>query len=327
MHILNRASALARAGVAAIVLSAVSGFALAQTYPDKPVKIIMPWADGFPASSVRLYADRLAERYKQPMVVEVRPGAGGEVAAKAVVPAPKDGYTLLGTGSSIAIRTVMDEKNVDPDKELQPIAQLVTTPYVIVAKAGKYASISDFLASARARPGKTNFASAGVGTGMHFLGELININANIDMVHIPYATGSRQLQGLLSGDVEVAIISLVTAWPQIKAGTLDALAVSTTTRSKTLPKVPTLKEAGIGGIPSMGAWIALFGPKNMDPAVVKSLSTHVQAIAADPAVIETALGWGAEIPDTSMAALQEVIAAETKSWRRLVKEKNLTGGN
>lgn len=323
MHTLSRAAMVAKRTFAGLALLVIANSAAAQGYPDKPIRIIMPWVDGFPASSVRLYADRLAERYKRPVVVEVKSGAGGEVAARQVVPAPNDGYTLLGTGSSIAIRTVVDNKNVDPDKELQPIAQLVTTPYVIVAKAGKYKSIGDFLASAKAAPGKMNFASAGVGTGMHFLGELINGNAGINMVHVPYQTGSRQLQGLMSGDVDIAIISLVTAWPQIKAGALDALAVSSAARSKSMPNVPTLLEAGVKGIPSIGAWIALFGPRNMDPAVVQSLSEAIRSIASDPTVVETVSGWGGEIPDTRTAALEEVIAAETKSWARLVKEKNL----
>lgn len=311
---------------AGIVLLATCSAGFAQTWPDKPIRIVMPWSDGFPANSIRLYANGLGERYKQPVVVEVKPGAGGEVAARQVLSAPKDGYTLLGTGSSVAIRAVVDDKSVDPEKDLQPIAQLVTTPYVIVAKTGKYGNIANFLGNAQSAPGKINFASAGVGTGMHFLGELINTNAKINIVHIPYPTGSRQLQAVLAGDVEIAIISLVTAWPQIKAGALEALAVSSTRRSKALPNVPTLVEAGVKDIPDMGAWIALFGPKGMDQAIVRSLSERIRAIANEPATLDTVAGWGAELPDTRVAALEEVIAAEKKSWGRLVKEKNLGTG-
>lgn len=300
-----------------------AGVAGAQTYPDKPVKIMMPWADGFPANATRLYGKELAERFKQPMVVDVRAGAGGELAAKQVILAPGDGYQLLSTGSSITIRAVSDKNNADAERDLKPIAQLVTTPYVIVAKAGKYGNFKGFLDAARANPGSINFASAGVGTGMHYLGELLNVNADVNIVHVPYNTGSRQLQAVLAGDVQVAIISLVTALPQINAGQLEALAVSSHKRSRVAAGVPTLLEAGIKGVPDIGAWIALFGPKNLDPAVARSLSEKIAAIAADPAVMQTVASWGADIPDTRPAYLEEIIRAEKATWARLMKEKNL----
>jgi tripartite-type tricarboxylate transporter receptor subunit TctC len=297
--------------------------ARAQAYPDKPVKVLMPWLDGFPANSTRLYTKELTERLKQQVIVDVRPGAGGEVAAKQVISAPPDGYTLLSTGSSITIRAVSDANNADGERDLRPIAQLVTTPYVIVAKAGTYGTFANFLAAARANPGKINYASAGVGTGMHFLGELLNANAGIQTVHVPYATGSRQLQAVLAGDVQIAIISLVTAWPQVKAGQFEALAVSSHKRSRVAGQVPTLLEVGIKDVPDIGAWIALFGPRNMDAATVKLLSDHIAAIAATPAVIETVTSWGADIPDTRSAYLEEVIRSEKQTWARLIKEKAL----
>lgn len=300
-----------------------TGVAQAQTYPDKPVKVMMPWADGFPANATRLYGKELAERYKQAMVVDVRSGAGGELAAKQVIQAVPDGYTLLSTGSSITIRSVTDRNNADAERDLKPIAQLVTTPYVIVAKAGKYGSFESFLDAARAHPGAINFASAGVGTGMHYLGELLNVNSGIDIVHVPYNTGSRQLQAVLAGDVQVAIISLVTALPQINAGRLEALAVSSHKRSRVAPNVPTLLEAGVKGVPDVGAWIALFGPRNLDPVVAKSLSEKIAAIAADPAVAQTVASWGADIPDTRSSYLEGIIRAEKTTWTRLMKEKNL----
>lgn len=314
---------LVRRFALAAILALAGGLAGAQTYPDKPVKVFMPWADGFPANATRLYGKELAERYKQAFVVDVRPGAGGELAAKQVIQAPADGYTLLSTGSSITIRAVTDRNNADAERDLKPIAQLVTTPYVIVARAGRYGSFKGFLDAARAQPGSINFASAGVGTGMHYLGELLNVNAGIQIVHVPYNTGSRQLQAVLAGDVQVAIISLVTALPQIQAGQLEPLAVSSHKRSRVAPNVPTLLEAGVPSVPDIGAWIALFGPKNLDPAVAKSLSERIAAIAADPAVVQTVASWGADIPDTRPAYLEEIIRAEKATWARLVKEKNL----
>lgn len=305
------------------VLWTYAASAQTASYPEKAVKVLMPWSDGFPANATRLYGNLLAEQLKQPFVVDVRPGAGGELAARQVIQTAPDGYTLLSTGSSITIRSVLDKANADADRDLKPIAQLVTTPYVIVAKTGKYGSFKGFLDAARAQPGTINFASAGVGTGMHFLGELLNVNAAIQIVHVPYSTGSRQLQAVLAGDVQIAIISLVTALPQIKAGALEPLAVSSRRRSRVAPNVPTLREVGVKDIPDIGAWIALFGPKNLEPAVVKVLSDKIAAIAADPSVAKTVASWGADIPDTSPSYLEDVIRAEKTTWSRLIKDKNL----
>ncbi|OZI37174.1 hypothetical protein CAL29_01715 [Bordetella genomosp. 10] len=315
---ISRAVKWVFAGIA--MLAASPGFA--QSYPQKPVRVIMPWIDGFPANSARLFSQELATRYKQPFVVEPRPGAGGEIAARQVIAAPPDGYTLLVTGSSITIRAASNEKNADGLRDLQPIAQITTTPYVIVAKAGRFKTFKNLLAEARSSQ-KINFASAGIGTGMHYLGELINISAGVKMMHIPYNTGSRQLAAVMGGDVDIAIISLVTAWPYIHAGTMEALAVSSETRSAIAPDIPTLHELGLKDVPAIGAWIAVFGPKNLDPAVVKSLSKNISEIAKDPATQETIKGWAAELPDTRTAALENVVGSETRFWKKLIKERNL----
>ncbi|MET4578737.1 tripartite tricarboxylate transporter substrate binding protein [Ottowia thiooxydans] len=314
-----KAAALAMAGFA--LSFAPAGYA--QTYPNKPVKIVMPWNDGFPANSTRLFSQELATRYKQAFVVEPKPGAGGEVAAKQVIAAPPDGYTLLVTGSSITIRAATNDKNADGLRDLQPIAQITTTPYVIVAKTGKFKTFQDFLAQAKSSQSKVNFASAGVGTGMHYLGELINISAGLQMMHIPYSTGSKQLAAVMGGDVDIAIISLVTAWPQIKAGTMEALAVSSGERSVIASNVPTLHELGLKDVPAIGAWIAVFGPKDMDPAIVRSLSERITEIAKSTATQETVKGWAAELPDTSTTALTNVVRSETSFWKKLIKERNL----
>ncbi|MDH2234961.1 tripartite tricarboxylate transporter substrate binding protein [Pigmentiphaga sp. GD03639] len=255
--------------------------------------------------------------------MEPKPGAGGEVAAKHIMGTPADGYNLLVTGSSITIRAASNEKNADGLRDLQPIAQITTTPYVIVAKAGKFKTFKNLIDQAKPSGSKIDFASAGVGTGMHYLGELINISAGTHMVHVPYSTGSRQLQAVMAGDVDIAIISLVTAWPYISAGTMEALAVSSAERSAVATGVPTLHELGLRDVPAIGAWIAVFGPKNMDPAVTKSLADEITAIAKSPATQETVKGWAAELPDTSTAALTDVVRSETEFWKKLIKERNL----
>jgi len=322
----SRLSKMLRVALASLAIG-VSATGHTAAYPDKPVNVIMPWADGYPANSARLYADELTNLYGQSFVVQPRPGAGGEVAAKHVMSASPEGYTLLVTGSSITIRGATNERNVDGERDLQPIAQLTTSPYVIVAPAGRFKSFASFLEAAKASPGKLNFASAGIGTGMHYLGEMINVSAGVKTTHIPYPTGSRQLQAVLAGDVDVAIISLVTALPQINAGKLDALAVSSTKRSEVAPHIPTLTESGLKDIPAIGAWIAIFGPKGMDPALVDNLSKKITTIANDPKTIERVTSWGAEIPDTSTSALRTIIKTEKAFWSKLVKEQNLPVGS
>lgn len=317
---------LLRISLATLVLG-VPSIGYTQPYPDKPVNIIMPWADGFPANSARLYADEMTNLYGQSFVVQPRPGAGGEVAAKYVMSASPNGYTLLVTGSSITIRGATNDQNVDGERDLQPIAQLTTSPYVIVAPAGRFKSFASFLDTAKSSQGKLNFASAGIGTGMHYLGEMINVSAGVKTTHIPYPTGSRQLQAVLAGDVDVAIISLVTALPQIKAGKLDALAVSSAKRSKVAPQIPTLTESGLTDIPAIGAWIAIFGPKGMDPVLVDNLSKKIKTIADNPKTVDRVTSWGAEIPDTSTSALKTIIKTEKAFWSKLVKEQNLPVGS
>lgn len=318
------ASPLAR--TLAFSFLAVLGTSMAPThaatdaYPDRAVKVLSPWADGFPANSTRLFAEALSQRLKQPVVVDVRSGAGGEVAARQVINAPADGYTLLATGSSITIRSVLDDKNVDGLRDLQPIGQITTTPYVLVAKAGAFGSFTNLRARALAAPGKFNFASAGVGTGMHYLGELLNEKAGMQLVHIPYPTGSRQLLAVNAGDVEIAIISLVTALPHIRSGALEALAVSTTRRSRALPDVPTLAESGVKGIPNLGAWIAFFGPKDMPADVLKVVSQQVQAISKDPKIQAAVAAWGADLPDSNIAALEQTLKAEKASWGTVINK-------
>lgn len=301
--------------------------AAAQPYPTRPIKVVMAWSDGFPANSTRLFAKELSERLKQPVVVEIQQGAGGEVAARHVKNAARDGYTLLATGTSVTTSWALRPGNVDPGTDLQPIAQLVATPYVIVSRAGAYADFDKFLEGARDSRKKLNYASPGVGSGMHFLGEMIKTSAGIDMVHIPYASGARQLQALLAGDVDIAIISLVTALPQIRIGKLDALAVSTATRSPELPAVPTLTEKKLRGVPAISSWIALFGPAGLPADILDALSSQITAAAGNDDVRKIVASWGAEVPDTRRTSLEHVVQTEKALWSKVAKEKNIVDPN
>jgi len=224
-------------------------------------------------------------------------------------------------------KLVFKQMRYDPMKDLQPIAQLVATPYVIVSRAGAYADFDKFLEGARDSRKKLNYASPGVGSGMHFLGEMIKTSAGIDMVHIPYASGARQLQALLAGDVDIAIISLVTALPQIRIGKLDALAVSTATRSPELPAVPTLTEKKLRGVPAISSWIALFGPAGLPADILDALSSQITAAAGDDDLRKLVASWGAEVPDTRRTSLEHVVQTEKALWSKVAKEKNIVDPN
>lgn len=310
--------------IMALCFVALCSSVYAADYPGRTVSMLMPWSGGYPYNSARLYSEGLSDLYGESFVVVVTPGAGGEIAARKVI-ASDNPHTLLVTGSSVGIRAVSHEYNVNPLVDLQPIAQLTTSPYVIVAKAGRFDSIQQMINVAKKGTSDNLFyASAGVGTGMHYLGELMNAGLGIDMEHVPYESGSKEMHAVLSGNVDVAILSQTSALPQVKAGTLDVLAVSAAKRSPQLPDTPTLNEMpGLENLPPIGAWIGLFGPADMDEDVVQALSERIQAIAQEPGSIKTVRMWGADIPDASVKYFRALIQREMKLWKDVIEEYDL----
>jgi tripartite-type tricarboxylate transporter receptor subunit TctC len=301
-----------------------SRFARAQTYPSRPVRIIV----GFPPSggadvSARLIGQWLSERWAQPFVVENRPGAATNLATEAVVRAPADGHTLLLAFTSNAINaTLYDKLNFNFVADTVPVALITRTPSVMVVNPALPAkTIPEFVAYAKAHPGKLSMASGGHGALGHVAGELFKTMAGVDMVHVPYRGDAAALTDLLGGQVQVHFPGLVSAIEQIKAGKIRALAVTTTARSEALPDLPSLSEF-VPGYDS-SAWFGIAAPKHTPAAIVDKLNREINAALADATIKTRLVNLGGIVTPGSAADFGKFIADETEKWARVVKSAGI----
>jgi tripartite-type tricarboxylate transporter receptor subunit TctC len=307
------------AGAAA--LPAVSRFAWAQTYPTRPVRIIVGQAAGSGSDTVaRLIGKFLSERFGQQFVVEDRPGAGGNIATEAVVRAPADGYTLLVASSQNSINaTLYDKLNFDFVRDIAPVAGVFRTPFVMEINPSVPAkTVTEFIAFAKANPGKINMASAGNGSTSHASGELFKFMAGVDMVHVPYRGSTPALTALLAGQVQVMFDATVTSIPFIRSGGLRALAVTTATRSEVLPEIPTMDNF----VPGYEAspWLGFGAPRNTPAPIVDRLNREINLAIAEPAIKARLVDLGGLVlPPSSPAEFGKLIAEETEKWGKVVK--------
>ena len=269
------------AGAAA--LSAVSRIAWAQTYPMRPVRIIVPFPAGQATDTIaRLVGQSLSERLGQSFVIKNRTGAGGNIGAESVVRATPDGYTLLLVGVSNAVNATLYKKlNFNFIREIAPVASIGGSPYVMVVNPSVPAkTVPEFIAYAKANPGKINMGSTGSGSVSHVFGERFKTMTGINLVHIPYRGG--YVSDLLSGQVQIAIGTISTNIQYIRGGMLRALAVTTATRSDVLPDIPTLAEF----VPDYEArqWYGVGAPKDTPAEVIEKLNNEIKTIAADPTI-------------------------------------------
>src|SRR5215831_12774877 len=265
----------------AVALPAVSRFALAQAYPTRPVHIVVGWAaGGAPDTIGRLMAQWLSERLGQQFVMDNRPGAGGNIATEAVVRAPADGYTLLlATVADAISATFYDKLNFNFIRDIAPVASLVRGPGVMVVNPSFPAkTVPEFIAYAKANPGKINMASP-TGSTPHLYGELFKVMAGVDMIHVPYRGAPQALTDLIGGQVQVAFDPVVNSIGHIRAGRLRALAVTTTKRSELLPDIPTIGEFLPGYEAS--AWHGIGAPRNTPTELVELLNKQINAGLAD----------------------------------------------
>jgi tripartite-type tricarboxylate transporter receptor subunit TctC len=310
------------AGAAA--LPAVSRIARAQTYPVRPVRIVV----GFPPGgggdiTARLIGQWLSERLGQPFIIDNRPGAGGNIATETVVRAAPDGYTLLLVGPSNAINvTLYDKLNFNFIRDIAPVASIVSQPQVMLVNPSFPAkSVSEFVAYAKANPGKINMASSGIGNETHVYGELFKEMAGVNLVHVPYRGGAPALTDLLGGQVQVYFGALVSSIEYIKAGKLRALAVTTATRSEALPDIPTLSEF-VPGYEATSVY-GLGGPKNMPAAIVEKFNRAVNTILAEPRMQARLAELGGTALPGSSADFGKLIAEETEKWAKVIRAANI----
>ena len=308
------------AGAAA--LPAFSRFAWAQAYPTRPVRIVV----GFPAGSApdiiaRLVGQGLSERLGQQFVIENRPGAGSNIGTEVVVRAPPDGYTLLMVVATNAINaTLYANLNFNLIRDIAPVACIAGTSYGMLVNPSFPAKVvPEFIAYAKANPGKINMASAGTGSGPHVVGELFKMMAGVDLVHVPYR-GSYWAD-LLGGQVQVAFAPIPSSTGYIQAGTLRALAVTSAKRLDALPDLPTVREF-VPGYEAIG-WYGVGAPKNTPAEVVDKLNNEINAVLADPTNKARLIGLGADPILMTSSDFGKFMFDETKKWEKVIRESNI----
>jgi tripartite-type tricarboxylate transporter receptor subunit TctC len=304
----------------AAVLPTVTRLAWAQAYPTQPVRIIVGFAAGSATDiTARLMAQRLSERLGQQFVVENRPGAGGNIGTEAVAKAPSDGHTLLLVAPSHAINATLYEKlNYDFNRDIVPVATILHQPNVMVVNPSVPAqTVPEFIAYAKANPGKINFASGGKGSSNHLAGELFKMMTDIDIVHVPYRGGGPALTDLIGGQVQVFFGAPSTSIEAIRAGKLRLLAVSTASRWEGLPDVPTVGEFVPGY--DVVTWFGFGAPRNTPAAIVNKLNKEINTALADPKIMARISDMGASPFAGSPADFGKLIADETEKWAKVVK--------
>jgi tripartite-type tricarboxylate transporter receptor subunit TctC len=310
------------AGAAA--LTALPCIAPAEAYPTRPVRIIVgaPPGGAFDILA-RLIGQWLSERFRQPFIVENRPGAGTNIGTEAVVKAAPDGYTLLFFDVSPAINTnLYDNLNFVFLRDIAPIASIVRSPLIMVVNLAIPAkTVPEFIAYAKANPGKINMASTGNGATPHVTGELFKMMAGVDMVHVPYRGAAPAITDLLSGQVQVLFISPLVSIEHIKAGTLRALAVASATRSETLPGIPTMGEFLPGFEASQ--WYGVGAPRNTSTEIVDKLNAEINASLADSKIKARLTELGGTAFPGSPADFGRLIAEETDKWAKVIRAANI----
>jgi tripartite-type tricarboxylate transporter receptor subunit TctC len=304
----------------AAVLPAVSRIAGAQTYPTRPVRLIVASAAGSTTDiTARLIGQWLSARLGQPFIIENRPGAGSSIGTQAVVNAPPDGYTLLLVATPNAVNaTFYDRLNYNFIRDIAPVASIVRFPLVMEVNPSLPAkTVSEFIAYAKANPGKINVASAGNGTNTHLSGELFKIMADINMVHVPFRGEVPAITDLLGGQVQVYFGAVPVSIEYIRTGKLRALAVTTATRSAALPGIPTVSEF-LPGYEASG-WTGIGVPKNTLAEIIDKLNYEINAALADPKLKTRFADLGGTVFLGSPAAFGKHIAAETEKWGKVVK--------
>jgi tripartite-type tricarboxylate transporter receptor subunit TctC len=309
--------------VTALLLIAPAGFA--DDYPNKPIRLIIPFPPGGSNDVVgRLVAKQLSDELKQQVFVDNRGGAGGTIGTEDCAKAAPDGYTLCIISIAHAVNPALYPLKYDPIKSFTPISILATGPNVlVVSENAPFKTVKELVAAAKANPGKLDYASAGVGSFQHLGGELFKLEAGVDIVHVPYKGGGPAMQDVVAGHVQIMFSSMIQTTPMIKAGKLRALGTGGSRRSPVLPDVPTIAEAGVPNYVAENWW-GIIGPAGLPAPVVSRLYTATQAALKAPALQAAFAHDGASSLSMSTAEFGEYIGKEIVKWGRVVKQGKIT---
>ncbi len=320
----RRALLVALAGV--MILPARAGAQAGDgAWPQRPLKLVVPYPPGGTTDLLaRIVAPRLAERLKQPVLVENRAGAGGTIGAHAVARAPADGYTLLmATIATHTLNPVLTKLPYDPLKDFEPITDVADSPNVLLANpATPYVTLGDLLADARARPGAIAFGSTSPGGSPHMSGELLKAMAKVDLIHVPYKGGAPMLTDLIGGQIPIGFDNLPSAMAHIRSGKLRALAVTSSRRSVMAPDVPTIAEAGVAGY-QVDAWFGLLAPAGTPAAIVSTVQREVADLMKEPDTARQMRELGAEAVGNTPGQFARMLASELERWSKVVAASGL----
>jgi tripartite-type tricarboxylate transporter receptor subunit TctC len=309
-----------RLAAAAVVVCAISPSTFALDYPAKPVRLIVGVAPGGANDTVaRLLAQTLSERLGQPVVVENRPGAGGNIGLEAVANAPPDGYTVLFATSANALSVAFyDKANVNFARDIAPVASLVRGPLIMEVNPSFPAkTIPEFIAYAKANPGKINMASAGIGNTTHVAGELFMMLTGTKFTHVPYRGGAPAVTDLIGGQVQLYFDGVSGSLDHVRSGRTHALGVTTTERTDVLPNVPAIAEFVPGY--EAGGWYGIGVPKNVPAEIVDKLNREINASLADPKLKTRLADLGYATTGSSPAEFGSMIAREVEKWAKVLK--------
>jgi tripartite-type tricarboxylate transporter receptor subunit TctC len=321
MSLLTRHCAVLRAVLVALSLGALPLAASAQSYPSKPIRVIVPFPPGAGVDIVtRLVAAKLTVSLGQQFIVENKPGAAGNLGAEYVARATPDGYTLLAAASSITTSaSLYSQLSFDLKRDFIPVAMMASAPFLLVVNpAVPVKTVQELIAYAKANPGKLTFASTGNGSSPHLTMEVFKRQAGVDMLHVPYKGSGPALTDLVSGQVNVMFANILSVLPQVKAGRLNALAVSSAKRSSAAPDWPTVAESGLAGFDS-STWFAILAPKGTPADVVAKLNAEVAKAVQSPELREQFKLQGAEAGSGTPDELRAYIDEETTKWGNAVK--------
>ncbi len=323
---MNPKPLLRRALFTLIILTPFFALPAKAAYPEKPIRWIVPFPPGGAMDAIaRSMGEQLAKKFNQPVVVENRPGAGGNLGVEAVARAPADGYTMVITSIGMATNKFMYPRlSYDPQKDFAPVSLLAVVPNMLVVNPSKVQArnIRDLLTELRAKPGRYTYASAGNGTSIHLAGELFASMANVDMLHVPYKGSGPAVSDLIGGQVDMMFDSITSARPHIAAGRLIPLGLTTDKRSASMPEVPTIAEAGLAQY-ELSPWFGVFMPAGTPRDVLARMHSAMIEVLASPEIKARFVTLGAEAVGSTPEAFTQHLAREMVRWEKLIRERNI----
>ena len=314
-----------RPGLFAVIVALGSTFAAAQPYPSKPIRFIVPYPAGGGTDVVaRIINEPLAAELGQPILIENRGGAAGNVGTDVAAKSAADGYNVLFTLSSHTINPKLYGKlPFDVEKDFAAVSLAAYIPQILVVHPSvPVANIAELIAYAKARPGKLNYASVGVGSPGHIAGELFKLKTGVDIVHVPYKGGGPAVSDTIGGQVQMLFVSMPAAWQHVKSGRLRAIAVASDKRSVTAPDVPTIAEQGVDCV--VNSWYGALVPAKTPPTIVAKLNAAMVKVLQSPDVREKLFAQGAEATSSSPAEFEQLIKDELKKWEYVIHQANIT---